>query len=200
MKLPFDPPDRRFRLYCPHCHKNHVLTRHYPKHDPDFWICSNCGKTTQRVIFLDPRTPWWIDDHREIWHESVGVFVLNDAGKVLLFRRRLWPPKVTIPAGHLETAFTAEENAHKELDEETGLKGVRLKHLGDYDISGDSCIRGADYHRWHVYAGRVKGEPEIMLDHEGKESFWVPVDKALTLDLAPAIRYLFERVQLKAAD
>jgi ADP-ribose pyrophosphatase YjhB (NUDIX family) len=56
---------------------------------------------------------------------AVAILVLNDAGELLLVKRKFAPQagKWALPSGYMEVFLTPEENAVEELREETGLEG-----------------------------------------------------------------------------
>lgn len=195
MKLPAgQPPDRRPHTYCPGCLRAGTLRRRYLKRGADYFVCGSCGYRGYRTIFIDPKVNWWLDKQREVWHESVGVVVRNDRGRILMFHRRLFPPQVTIPAGHREVALSVGQNAVKELAEETGLTGLHLTPLFEFDSPGDQCIRGADYHHWHAFITQVIGEPGVTINYEGKQPFWATPAEALKLELTPPVRQIMRKL------
>ncbi len=57
---------------------------------------------------------------------AVAILVLNDAGELLLVKRKA-PPQAgmwALPSGYMEIFLTPEQNAIAELQEETGLEGA----------------------------------------------------------------------------
>jgi 8-oxo-dGTP pyrophosphatase MutT (NUDIX family) len=197
VKLPFELPTHGHpHRYCTHCFAAGTLKRHYLKRSADYFVCSKCGERSFRSIIHDPKVAWWTDEKGELWHESVGIFIVSDDDALLLFKRRLYPAQYSIPAGHTEVALSTEANARKELVEETGLAPSTLKYLAQIDVAQDQCMRGADSHRWHLYEARVTGRPSVTINYEGREPVWVSVAEAKNLDLAPAIRTLINQITL----
>lgn len=72
-----------------------------------------------------------------LYHRVVGVFVVDDQGRMLL---QLRGPEVGIfpncwdqaVGGHVDEGFSYEQTALKETEEEIGLKDVRLEMLGTH--------------------------------------------------------------------
>ena len=65
--------------------------------------------------------------------ESAAAVLPVSGGKILLlrhFRHSLRKWVWEIPRGFGEPSLTAEENAEKELEEETGIKDIKLEYLG----------------------------------------------------------------------
>src|SRR5512135_2161622 len=60
---------------------------------------------------------------------TVGVFIFNNEGKLLLLRSHKWPDGITIPGGHVELGERIEEAACREAREETGLEIRELQFL-----------------------------------------------------------------------
>ena len=60
------------------------------------------------------------------------VFRVKDASKQLLLIQRKFPPfkgKWALPGGFMDMDETLEQSAARELEEETGLKGINLQQL-----------------------------------------------------------------------
>lgn len=77
---------------------------------------------------------------REIVNHPGGVCVLarDKDNRILMvrqFRKPMEEAYLELPAGKLEIDLTPEENAHKELEEETGFKTKNFKSLGAYASS-----------------------------------------------------------------
>lgn len=77
---------------------------------------------------------------REIVRHPGGVCILakDPEGKILLvkqFRKPMEEAYLELPAGKLEKNLTPEENAGKELEEETGYKCTQLRFLGAFASS-----------------------------------------------------------------
>lgn len=60
---------------------------------------------------------------------TVGVFVFNQAGEILLLKSHKWPGKYVVPGGHVELGERIEEAVIREAKEETGLDIYGLKFI-----------------------------------------------------------------------
>ena len=189
MRIPFTPPsDGQTHSYCVRC-KLEALTLS----SPGRYHCSKCNHSSDRAIIFDPKVVWWLDDTQEYWHETAGIFVRRKE-KYLFFERVKTPYGLTIPAGHLDVGETSAEAAIRELQEETGLMANKLTLLATDNIEGDRCRRGADAHRWHVFATDASPRAEIRVNAtEGQWPTWLTLHEALMHTLTPAVRYVIAR-------
>jgi 8-oxo-dGTP diphosphatase len=75
-----------------------------------------------------------IDSKRYTLIPRVLVFAVNEQGKVLLLRgapdKKIWPNKWNGLGGHVEQGESILEAAHRELQEESGLKAGRMQYCG----------------------------------------------------------------------
>ena len=186
------PQDNKRHFYCINCDfPDNVEIKVDGKSK---YKCNNCGKVLDRRIDLDPKITWWVDPNsKELWHESVGVFVHNKENKILFIERTIYPYGFTIPAGHLDKDEAAQQAACRELFEETGIKTDNLKLIFEGALA-DKCRKGADYHMWHLYKFLLEKDQEIITDEsEGKNPVWKNVDEALTGELTSPVRYFLEK-------
>jgi ADP-ribose pyrophosphatase YjhB (NUDIX family) len=84
---------------------------------------------------------------------STGIIVREKDGRIWLFepKNHFGGYDHSFPKGGLEEGLSPQQNAHKELWEETGLHARIVGHLGDYE--GDTSLS-----RYYV-ADRTGGEP-----------------------------------------
>jgi isopentenyldiphosphate isomerase len=109
-------------------------------------------------------------------HRSVGIVVLDGAGRVLIHRRAedkdVWPGRWDLAAGGVVAAGESfDEAARRELAEELGISDVELVHLGDgvyADESVDAVVR-----MYHV----IWDGPVSFADGEVVEALWVSGDE-----------------------
>ncbi len=179
MKIDFPlPSDNSYHEFCPSCHSKKI--RPIKDGEKTFYHCDDCQNTSPRLIVIDPKIIWWVDEAtKEYWHESVGIFVFNSENKVLFFERTLFPFVLTVPAGHLDTGETAETAVKRELSEETGIQSDNFKLFSEEDILGDKCRRGADNHKWHLYTTHIEDTDGIKISEEGLRPVWLTLEQAL---------------------
>lgn len=193
MKIDFElPKDKKYYQFCQKCHSENV--RRIFKKEKTFYKCADCKTTSERMIVIDPKIKWWIDKKtKEYWHESVGVFLINEKKEVLLFKRTIFPFAYTLPAGHIDTGERPLTAIKKEVLEETGLKVQKPKLFSKEDVLGDKCRRGADNHRWHLYTTHVLNDLEIKINDEGIQPIWLTFDKMLSKKLVYPLRFFIEK-------
>lgn len=138
-------------------------------------ICNNVietesGKLGEHIIF---------GQHGNNETDGVSVLALNDKGQVYIFREfrygingYIW----TIATGGCEKGLTIEENAAKELAEETGLKSEELQSIA-IKTKNDPAIKNVNVN-YYIAKNCIPIEGEIKSDDT--ESFmdgqWVEID------------------------
>ncbi|MFJ4866603.1 NUDIX hydrolase [Streptomyces sp. NPDC088748] len=152
-------------------------------------LCTNCGILSERALVIDSALSCWIDKDGEYWHETAGVFVLDNEQRCLFFERTAFPPGLTIPAGHIEEEEAPCDAATRELHEETGLTGAILQFIARQAIAGDGCRRGSDAHVWHIFS-LSRSATTVRLGPEGTSPAWLTLAEALTQPLTLATRRL----------
>jgi 8-oxo-dGTP pyrophosphatase MutT (NUDIX family) len=194
MKIPANIDQTRDGQYCMQC-GSQTVARVY-RDGLTYYHCRSCNATLERSLVIDSGIKWWVDEATgEYWHESVGVFVFNEANKALFFQRRIYPFALTIPAGHLDKGEHPEVAVVRELEEETGIKirqdGVRLFSIED--VIGDECRRGSDNHKWHLYVVKIKQSTNIMINDEGIESVWLSLQEVAAQNPVYPVKYFIEK-------
>ncbi len=164
--------------YCWSCHASGA----YRKDLDDgtiVYACSVCGAESPRVLIHDPRMSAWFEDQKRLIHESCGIFITRGDGKLLLFQRTKFPYLLTIPAGHLEVGEGPDVCAVRECEEEVGISPRRVQKIFEGNVEGDSCLGGADIHKWHVYTAAIDDAQQaaIKLDEEGSAWDWYSRDE-----------------------
>ena len=193
MKINFPLPiDGEYHQYCQECYSEDI--HRIFEGEKTFYLCNKCGAKSPRLIVIDPKATWWIDEvTKEYWHESVGIFVFNENNEALFFERTIYPFAFAIPAGHLDTGEKAEMAVIRELEEEAGIKINTVKLFSEEDVIGDQCRRGADNHKWHLYMIKVSGIGEIKINDEGVKPVWLTLEEALQKELVYPVRYFIEK-------
>jgi 8-oxo-dGTP pyrophosphatase MutT (NUDIX family) len=189
MKIDFPiSQDGQSHSYCSACYSEKIDTLYI---EGNFhYRCLTCGLVSPRIIHIEPSEVWWIDEAtRELWHESMGVFVFDQDKRLLLFERVIYPFVYTIPAGHLMVGESPEVAAAREVEEETGLPVESLDLVSEEDMAGDCCKWGADNHRWHLYKTVIQNTDNFTINAEGHNGRWCDINQALELDLTIPTRY-----------
>lgn len=193
MKITFPlPTDGRYHQYCPKCFSENINCIFQDR--KTFYLCTDCDSKLARVIVIDPKTVWWLDEKtKEYWHESVGVFVRNKQKKVLFFERTIYPFAFAIPAGHLDVGEKPEIAVRRELREETGIIIKKTKLFSEENVLGDKCRRGADNHKWHLYITEVDKIEKIKINDEGEKPVWLSLEEALNKKLVFPVKYFIQK-------
>jgi ADP-ribose pyrophosphatase YjhB (NUDIX family) len=177
MKMDFPmPSDGGTHEYCALCHAETV--ERFAGPGTLTFRCTTCGRHSGRAIRFSDGFQAWVAEDGELWHESAAVFVYDPAARLLLFERTIFPPGLTVPAGHVERGEDVRAAAARELAEEVGLRPPALRHAFTADFTDDPCSAGADTHRWHVFAC-VMPAVEVEVRDEGRYPVWLSSDDAL---------------------
>ncbi|MCS7091279.1 MAG: NUDIX domain-containing protein [Verrucomicrobiota bacterium] len=125
---------------------------------------------------------------------TVGALILNDRNEVLLVRTAKWSHRWGIPGGKVRTGEPSEAALRRELHEETGLEvtDVQLVEVRDW-INPPEFYRPVHFVLF-TYLCRVRGAPDVRINHESCAWRWVPLADALSVELNEPTRRLVERV------
>lgn len=122
---------------------------------------------------------------KNLLHNEVGIFIINDDGKVLLQKRsankRFSPNKWGLCAGHVDANESLEAAAIREINEELGLD-VTTKELIPYG-EREITISDSNSHITYLYYIRCnKKENEFTIQKEElSEVKWFNVDEIITM-------------------
>lgn len=88
----------------------------------------------------------------------------------------------------------------RETREETGLSLPSLMHIATCDIQGDECRRGAEMHRWHIFAAHTLPGASITINpQEGVSPVWLSLNEARHRPLTPAVKYIIKHFARRLA-
>lgn len=127
------------------------------------------------MLVWDPQLRQYFNEDNNLVHESAGVILINQDSEILLFFRSKFPSAYTIPAGHVDEGEDVKIAAIREVSEETGVSITDAVLIKEDIIIGDSCSRGADIHKWFLYASRVD-KVKVELTDEGESYAWFNLD------------------------
>lgn len=124
---------------------------------------------------------------------TVGVFIFNKTGEILLLKSHKWPGKYVVPGGHVELGERLEEAAIREAKEETGLDIYDLRFVNFQEFVFDPSFRKRRHFIFFDYACRTDSLA-VELNDEAEEHVWVKPEAALHLPLDTYTRTSIERI------
>jgi len=113
---------------------------------------------------------------------TVGVFIFNKGGELLLLKSHKWPGQYVVPGGHVELGERLEDAAIREAREETGLDIHDLEFINFQQFIYDPSFWKPRHFIFFDYACRTDST-EVKLNDEAEEHVWVPLDAAMNLQL-----------------
>ena len=113
---------------------------------------------------------------------TVGVFIFNQKGELLLIKSHKWPDKYVVPGGHVELGERIEDTAIREAKEETGLDIYDLEFINFQQFIYDPSFWKPRHFIFFDYACRTEST-RVVLNDEAEEHVWVQLDAALHLPL-----------------
>ncbi|RJP47972.1 MAG: NUDIX domain-containing protein [Anaerolineaceae bacterium] len=127
---------------------------------------------------------------------TVGVFIFNPSGEMLLVKSHKWPGKYVVPGGHVELGERIEEAAIREAKEETGLDVYDLKFILFQQFVYDTSFWKKRHFIFFDYACKTDSLA-VELNDEAQEHVWVEPEAALRLPLDTYTRTALERIIAK---
>jgi len=124
---------------------------------------------------------------------TVGVFIFNQQGKLLLLQSHKWPGAYVVPGGHVELGERLEEAAVREAKEETGLDVYDLKFINFQEFVYDPSFWKKRHFIFFDYACKTNSLT-VTLNDEAEEHLWVTLDAALRLPLDSYTRISVEKI------
>jgi nucleoside triphosphatase len=124
---------------------------------------------------------------------TVGVFIFNQAGELLLVKSHKWPGKYVVPGGHVELGEHLEDAAIREAKEETGLDIYGLRFVNFQEFIHDTAFWKHRHFIFFDYLCRTDSL-EVKLNDEAQEHVWVKLDAALHLPLDSYTRTSIEKI------
>lgn len=124
---------------------------------------------------------------------TVGIFIFNKAGEMLLLKSHKFPGRYVVPGGHVELGERLEEAAIREAKEETGLDVYDLKFINFQQFIYDPSFWKRRHFIFFDFLGRADSL-DVQLNDEAQEYFWVKLESALELPLDEYTRTSVEKI------
>ena len=113
---------------------------------------------------------------------TVGAFIFNPAGELLLLKSHKWPGQYVVPGGHVELGEHLTAAVIREAKEETGLDVYVLVFILFPVFVYDPSFWKPRHFLIFDYACRTDST-EVQLNDEAEEYLWVRLEAALQLPL-----------------
>lgn len=113
---------------------------------------------------------------------TVGVFIFNQKGEILLLESHKWPGAYVVPGGHVELGERLEETAVREAREETGLDVYDLEFINFQQFIYDPAFWKHRHFIFFDFAAKTNST-EVMLNDEAQKYIWIGPNEALGLQL-----------------
>ena len=184
--------DKGSHSYCPKCWSECIES--YVAEGREYYRCDRCGYDDSRLIMFYPQMRYCVLPDGELLHYSVGA-VIEWAGKILLFHRRLFPFRYTIVAGHWDLDDETPETAvAREIAEEAGIEVQPEKPLFVETLK-EPCRRGADFHEWRLYRATTDRNTATLSD-EADIIGWYAPDEIRGLDLTIPTEHFLKKLDI----
>jgi nucleoside triphosphatase len=122
---------------------------------------------------------------------TVGVFIFNLHGELLLLQSHKWPGVFVIPGGHVELGERLEVAAVREAKEETGLDIYNLEFIHFQEFIYDPAFWKQRHFIFFDYAAKTDST-NVVLNDEAQEYTWMKPEVALGLEIDTYTRISIE--------
>jgi len=113
---------------------------------------------------------------------TVGIFIFNPKGEVLLLQSHKWPGAYVVPGGHVELGERLEETAVREAKEETGLDIYDLELILFQEFVYDPAFWKQRHFIFFDFAAKTD-HTDVVLNDEAQHFLWIDLEEALALNL-----------------
>ena len=113
---------------------------------------------------------------------TVGAFIFNAKGELLLLQSHKWPGRYVVPGGHVELGERLEEAVVREAKEETGLDVRDLEFINFQQFIYDPAFWKKRHFIFFDFACQTDGM-SVQLNDEAQAYVWVEPRCALTMEL-----------------
>jgi nucleoside triphosphatase len=124
---------------------------------------------------------------------TVGVFIFNQSGELLLLKSHKWPGRYVVPGGHVELGERIEEAVIRETKEETGLDVYQIEFILFQEFIYDPSFWKKRHFIFFDYACKTNSM-DVKLNDEAEEHIWVRLDAAVDLPLDSYTRTSIDRL------
>jgi nucleoside triphosphatase len=113
---------------------------------------------------------------------TVGAFIFNAKGELLLLQSHKWPGRYVVPGGHVELGERLEEALAREAKEETGLDISDIEFINFQQFIYDPAFWKKRHFIFFDFACKAENT-EVQLNDEAEGYVWVEPRRALTMEL-----------------
>jgi nucleoside triphosphatase len=113
---------------------------------------------------------------------TVGAFIFNPKGELLLLQSHKWPGRYVVPGGHVELGESIEEALRREAREETNLEIKDIHFLCWQEFIYDPSFWKLRHFIFFDYACSTEST-DVQLNDEAESFIWVDPMKALDLPI-----------------
>lgn len=111
---------------------------------------------------------------------TVGIFIYNKEGEILLLESHKWPGAYVVPGGHVELGERLEEAVVREAKEETGLDVYDLEFINFQQFIYDPAFWKHRHFIFFDFAAKTDNT-DVMLNDEAQTYNWFKPEDALKL-------------------
>ncbi len=113
---------------------------------------------------------------------TVGAFIFNRRGELLLLQSHKWTGVYVVPGGHVELGERLEEAVAREAKEETGLDVHSIEFINFQQFIYDPAFWKKRHFIFFDFACKTDSE-DVRLNDEAQAHVWVEPQRALTMEL-----------------
>jgi len=113
---------------------------------------------------------------------TVGAFIFNDRGELLLLQSHKWPGRYVVPGGHVELGERLEQAVIRESKEETGLDVHEIEFINFQQFIYDPAFWKKRHFIFFDFACKTD-DTLVQLNNEAEGYVWVEPRQALTMEL-----------------
>lgn len=113
---------------------------------------------------------------------TVGAFIFNDHGELLLLQSHKWPGRYVVPGGHVELGERLEEAVIREAKEETGLDVREIELINFQQFIYDPAFWKKRHFIFFDFACKTD-TARVQLNDEAEGYVWAGPRQALMMEL-----------------